>query len=85
MCEIDTWWEAAAEDRVLSSALCDYLEGWVGGGREVQEEGDVYICIADSLCCTAETNSTLKSNYIISPPQKKERQKLVNPHQPNSH
>ena len=43
--------------------LCD-LEGWDGeGGREAQEEGDmgiyIYILIADSLCYTAETNTTL--------------------------
>ena len=30
--------------------LCDNEEGWdgVGGGREVQEGGDVYIPMADS-------------------------------------
>ena len=26
----------------LSSVLCDYLEGWLGGGREAQEGG---ICV----------------------------------------
>ena len=35
----------------------------VGSGREVQEGGDIYIHIADSLFCTAETNTTLESNY----------------------
>ena len=42
--------------------LCDHLEGWDReGGREVQEGGDmgIYICIADSLCYTAETNTPL--------------------------
>ena len=40
--------------------LCDDLEGWDGeGGREAQEGGDICIHIADSLCCTAETNTTL--------------------------
>ena len=46
--------------------LCDNLEGWDReGGREVQEGEDmgryiyIYIYIADSLCCTAETNTTL--------------------------
>ena len=29
-----------------------------GGGRKVQEGGDVCIHIADSLLCTAETNTT---------------------------
>ena len=32
--------------------------GWLGG-REAQEEGDIYILIADSCCCIAETNTTL--------------------------
>ena len=30
-----------------------------GRGRETQEEGDVCIHVADSSCCTAETNTTL--------------------------
>ena len=28
--------------------LCDNLEGWDGGGREVQEGGDISIPMADS-------------------------------------
>ena len=48
----------------ISSALCDHLEGWDReGGREMQGGGRGYgdICIhtADSLCYTAETNTTL--------------------------
>ena len=40
--------------------LCDHLEGWDReGGREAQEGGDIGIHTADSLCCTAETNTTL--------------------------
>ena len=43
--------------------LCDHLEGWDReGGREMQEGGDmgIYdICIADSLCYKAETNTPL--------------------------
>ena len=42
-----------------SAGCCDDLEGWVGGSRrEAHEGGDVCIHIADSLCCTAETNRT---------------------------
>ena len=44
----------------LSSVLCDDLEGLDGGmgvGKEAQEEGDVYIHIADSRCRTAEANT----------------------------
>ena len=40
------------------------------GGKEDQEDGYVCIKIAGSLCCTAETNTTLYSNYI---PTKKEK------------
>ena len=45
--------------------LCDDLDGWDGGwgGREVQEEEDIGIHIADSLHCTAETNTTSYSNF----------------------
>ena len=41
--------------------LCDNLEGWdgVGHGREVQEGHVMYIPMADSHCCMAETNTTL--------------------------
>ena len=41
--------------------LCDDLEvcDGVGGGREAQEEGNICIHIADSWCCTEETNKTL--------------------------
>ena len=33
-----------------NSVLCDNLEGWdgVGGGREVQEEGDIGIPMVES-------------------------------------
>ena len=30
------------------------------------EGGGVYIYIVDSLCCTAETNITLQSNYTLT-------------------
>ena len=54
------------QHRELSSALGDALEGWDGGGgREAQKEGDICILIADSCCCTAETNTTLQGNYPI--------------------
>ena len=54
--------------------LCDDLEGWDGGGRHIQVGGHVlihmmytyicntyviYILMADSRCCTAETNMSL--------------------------
>ena len=43
----------------------DSLAGWdgVGGGREVQEEGDICIAMVDLCPCMAETNTILKSNH----------------------
>ena len=35
----------------------------MGGGRETQEGGNIYILIADSHYCTAETNSIVKQLY----------------------
>ena len=40
----------------------DVLEERDGGGG-VQEGGDICIHIADSLCCTEETNNTVKQLY----------------------
>ena len=44
--------------------LCDHLEGWDReGGREGDARGkryrDICICITDSLCYKAETNTPL--------------------------
>ena len=44
-----------------------------GDGKEVQEGGDVCIYMADSLHCTAETNTTFQSKYS---PIKRKRNKL---------
>ena len=38
--------------------LRDDLEGW-NGGREAQQEVGICIYMADSHCCTAETDTTL--------------------------
>ena len=47
--------------------LCDDLDGCDGGWGEgeAQEGGDVCKHIGDLLCCSAETNTTLKSNYTL--------------------
>ena len=37
-----------------------------GGEREIQEAGDVCIRIADTLCCTAETNNLVKQLYSVN-------------------
>ena len=46
--------------------LCGDLEGWDWGraGTEGHEGRDMCIHVADSLLCTAETSTTLQSNYI---------------------
>ena len=59
ICKVASWWEAAVLHRELSSLLCDDLEGRDVAGREAQEGGDICIHPADSLHCTAETNTTL--------------------------
>ena len=48
--------------------VCDHLEGWEReGGREGdargKRRGNIGICITDSLCYKAETNTPLQSNY----------------------
>ena len=43
-------------------------------GKEIQKRGDICICIADSLCCTTETNSTLWSNYTPVKIKKKNKE-----------
>ena len=45
--------------RAQVGALSSRGVGWGRGGREAQEGGDICIHIADSYCCTAETNTTL--------------------------
>ena len=40
--------------------ICADLEGWAGGiGKEIQKPRDICIHVADSLHCTAETNTAL--------------------------
>ena len=61
--------------------LCDHLDGWDReGGREGDARGTRYgnicICITDSLCYKAETNTPLESNYTpIKMLKKKKRKK----------
>jgi len=44
----------------VSSGLCDDLEGWHGGGSGKETQEGIYILIADSHFCTAETNNIIK-------------------------
>ena len=49
-----------------SSAWCSVVtsrDGMGISGREGYEGGDICIHIADSLRCTAETNTALENNY----------------------
>ena len=49
-----------AQGAQLGALWCGDLNGWAAGcGREVQEGRDVCLHMDDSLCCMAETNTTL--------------------------
>ena len=43
----------------LGSVLCDSLDG-----REVLGRMDTCICMAESLCCSLETTTTLLGNWL---------------------
>ena len=50
--------------KTINLVFCDHLEGWDReGGREGgargKRYGDICICITDSLCYKAETNTPL--------------------------
>ena len=36
-----------------------------GCGREVHTGGDIWIHVADLLCCTVEANTTLLNNHTL--------------------
>ena len=55
-------YEKLLQHRKLSLVLGDDLAGWVGGGREDQEEEDTRTLTADLWCCTAEANRALRSD-----------------------
>ena len=50
ICKIESQWEFAVHLRELKHGLCINLEGWDGDrdGREIPEEGDICIPMADS-------------------------------------
>ena len=47
--------------------------------REIQGREDICICVAQSLRCTTETNTTLKSNYTPIKNNIKKRRSLYSP------
>ena len=58
MCKIDSWWEPAVGHRELSLVLRGDLEGCEGGvAGGSRQRGCMHR--ADSLCCSAKTNTTL--------------------------
>jgi len=46
--------------------LCDSLEGQygAGGGKEIQDGGDISIPMAGSCCCMAELIQHCKTNIL---------------------
>ena len=70
MGKTDCKWEPAKKHRkCFISAIDDLEELGARVRREVQDGGNICIHIADSLHCTAESNTTLQSSYT---PIKKE-------------
>ena len=60
-CKVDSQWKFTVWLRDLKQGLCDNLEGrnGAGGGREVQEGGDICKPMADSCGRMAETKAIL--------------------------
>ena len=60
-CKIDSKWEFAVWHWELNPVLYDNLKGWdwVGGGKEVQEGGDICTPMAISYWCMTETNTNI--------------------------
>ena len=57
MYKIDNQQEPTLQHIKLYSVLCGDLNS-----KETQKRGDICIHIAEALCCTVETNTTLQSN-----------------------
>ena len=56
-------------------------------GKEIQKRGDICICIADSFCCTVETNTTLGfpgGTVVKNPPANAGDTGLGRSHMPRS-
>ena len=55
-CKMGSWGDVALQHRELRLGLCDDLEGW----DRRREGGDIWVIMADFVCChMAETNTTL--------------------------
>ena len=44
--------------------FCDDMGKMGKNVKKIQKRGDMCICVADSLCCTAETNNIVKQLYF---------------------
>ena len=62
---INSQWEFAVWLRELKWGLCNNLEGWewAGGGREIQEGGDICTPMISSCWCVTESKPILKTNH----------------------
>ena len=65
ICKTDSKWEVAVCFRELKQGLCTKLKVWDGGrnGREVQEEGDICIPMADSMLRFDRKQQNSEGNY----------------------
>ena len=61
LCKIDSQWEFVVWLRELRKGLCDNLEKWdgEGDGRDVWEEGDMGVPMADSCWSMTENHKIL--------------------------
>ena len=58
MYKIEHQWKPTVEHKELYLTLCGDLNG-----KGIQKRGDICICMADSPCCTTETDTIFQSNY----------------------
>ena len=59
LCKTAGWQELTRKHKELSSVLCEDLGGEMQGSRRESKREGICIHVADSVHCTAETNTTL--------------------------
>ena len=69
---------------LLSLGLCDNLDRWNGerGGREAPEGGDIRKHMADSQCCTAETNTHCKAITLQLKQESQQKEEILKEQEP---
>ena len=50
----------------------------MGGGRDAQEEGDIYTLMTDSQCCMAETQHNIVKQLPSKFKKKKKKKRVQN-------